>query len=590
MPPKLIEKEYVGIPVSPGVAIGKVFLFDSEEDVVIKHKLNKEDIPREIARFEDALIATRKEIQDIQKKIAKSLGAEHAEILNAHLLVLEDRALIEEVIKKLNKEKVNVEYVFSTVSKKYANIFSKMEDEYLKERSSDIRDVERRVLHNLVGKKKQDLANLTDEVIVVAYDLAPTDTALMHKEKVIGFATDIGGKTSHTAIMARALGIPAIVGLHDVSKRIPSDATIIIDGHRGILVVHPAKATLKRYAEEQTKLEIFEEKLAGLKNLPAQTKDGHRVQLAANIEMPEEVESVLAHGADGIGLYRTEFFYMNRNDLPSEEEQYRAYMSVAEKVMPNSMVVRTLDLGGDKFLSHLQVAKEMNPFLGWRAIRFCLARPDVFKVQLRAILRASVLLNIKIMYPMISGVGELQQANVVLKEVMADLRKEKIPFDENIQVGAMIEIPSAAITADLLAKEVDFFSIGTNDLIQYSLAIDRVNEKVAYLYEPMHPGILRLIKNVVDAGHKEGLWVGMCGEMAGDLAAVLILLGLGLDELSTSAVMVPEIKKVIRSVSMEETRELAKRVLEMPYPQQIKMEALKLLKKATPELVDLNIK
>lgn len=589
MPPKLSEREYTGIPVSPGVAIGKVFLFDSEEDVVSKHKINKEDIPREIARFEDALIETRKEIQEIQKKISKSLGAEHGEIFNAHLLVLEDRALIEEVIKKLNKEKVNVEYIFSNVSQKYAKIFSKMEDEYLKERSSDIRDVERRVLHNLVGRKKQDLANLAEEVIVVAYDLAPTDTALMHKEKVIGFATDIGGKTSHTAIMARALGIPAVVGLHDVSKRVPPDATIIIDGHRGLLIVNPAKATLKRYAEEQTKLEIFEEKLAGLKNLPAQTKDGHRIELSANIELPEEVESVLAHGADGIGLYRSEFFFMSRNDLPDEEEQYKAYKMVADKMAPKPVIVRTLDLGGDKFLSHLQVAKEMNPFLGWRAIRFCLARPDIFKVQLRAILRASVNKNLKIMYPMISGVGEVKQANVILAEVMNDLRKEKIPFDEDIEVGAMIEIPSAAITADIIAKEVDFFSLGTNDLIQYSLAIDRVNEKVAYLYQPMHPGIVRLIKQVVEAGHKEGIWVGMCGEMAGDLAAILILLGLGMDELSTSAVMIPEIKKVIRSVSMEDTRQLALDVMTMDTPEEIKMQALRLLKKVTPELVDLKV-
>ncbi len=584
---KLAEKEYTGIPVSPGVAIGKVFLFDSEEDVFARHKVNKGDIAREIGRFEAALIATRKEILEIQKKISKSLGAEHGEILNAHLLVLEDRALIDEVTKRLQKEKVNVEYIFSSVTQKYAQTFSKMEDEYLKERSSDIRDVARRVLHNLVGKKKQDLADLTEEVIVVAYDLAPSDTALMHKEKVIGFVTDIGGKTSHTAIMARALGIPAIVGLHDVSRRIAPDSSIIVDGHRGILIVHPSKATTKRYAEEQTKLEIFEEKLVGLRDLPAQTKDGHRITLAANIEIPEEVTSVIAHGAEGIGLYRSEFFYMNRNDLPTEEEQYQAYKMVADKIAPHSVIVRTMDLGGDKFLSHLQVPKEMNPFLGWRAIRFCLANPDVFKVQLRAILRASVRKNMKLMYPMISGVGEVLQANEMLAEVMNDLREEKIPFDENIEVGAMIEIPSAAITADILAKEVDFFSIGTNDLIQYSLAIDRVNEKVAYLYQPMHPGILRFVKQVVDAGHKEGIWVGMCGEMAGDLAAVLILLGLGLDELSTSAGMVPEIKKVIRSVTLKETQELVASIMTMREPEEIKKLAHKLLQKAAPELVDM---
>ncbi len=586
MPSRPVEKEYQGIPVSSGVAIGKVFLFDSEEEVVTRYKIQKADIPTEIARFEEALIATRREILDIQKKISKSLGVEHGEIFNAHLLVLEDRVLIEEVIKKLGQEKVNVEHIFSTVARKYAQVFSKMEDEYLKERSSDIRDVSHRVLHNLIGKKRQDLADLEEEVIVVAYDLAPSDTALMHKEKVIGFVTDIGGRTSHTAIMARALGIPAVVGLHDVSKRVPPHATIIIDGHKGVLIVNPSKATLKRYAEEQTKLEIFEEKLAGLRNLPAETKDGHRVELSANIEMPEEVDSVLAHGADGIGLYRTEFLFMNRHDLPTEEEQYNAYRMVAERVAPQSVIIRTLDLGGDKFLSHLQVAKEMNPFLGWRAIRFCLARPDVFKAQLRAILKASGRQNVKIMYPMISGVEEVVQANAILKEAMEEVRKQGIPFDENIPVGAMIEIPSAALTADLLAKEVDFFSVGTNDLIQYSLAIDRVNEKVAYLYEPMHPGIIRLIKSTVDAGHANGIWVGMCGEMAGDLASVLILLGLGLDEFSISAVMIPEIKKVIRSVKMEECRELAREILLMQDPTQIRLRAMALLKNVTPELVD----
>ncbi|HRZ86585.1 MAG TPA: phosphoenolpyruvate--protein phosphotransferase [bacterium] len=581
------EKEYSGIAASPGVAIGKVFLLDSEEDVILKRRILSRDIPHEITRFEAALIAARREILDIQKKIAKVMGGEHAEIFNAHLLVLEDRALIEEVIKKLEKQKLNVEYIFIQVSKKYSRIFARMEDDYLKERASDIRDVSRRVLHKLIGKKKQDLANLADEVIIAAYDLSPSDTALMHKERVIGFITDIGGKTSHTAIMARSLGIPAVVGLHDVSSKIRPDVTLIVDGNRGVVILNPSKTTLKRYADEQTKFEIFEEKLAGLKNLPAETKDGCRVSLAANIELPEDVPSVIAHGADGIGLYRTEFLYMNRTDLPTEEEQLKSYRHVVEKIAPQSVIIRTLDLGGDKFLSHLQFPREMNPFLGWRAIRFCLERLDVFKVQLRAILRASAHGNVKMMYPMISGVQEIRKANAVVEEVKKELRAEKKKFDDNMEIGAMIEIPSAATTADILAKEADFFSIGTNDLIQYSLAIDRVNEKVAYLYEPMHPAIIRLVKFVIDAAHKEGLWVGMCGEMAGEPVSALILIGLGLNELSTSSMMVPEIKKVIRSVTLKEAQDLVVRVSQLTTADEIRHETMKLLKKAAPELAAL---
>lgn len=579
------ERTFKGIAASPGVVIGKAFVFDREEDVVIERKINKSEIPKEVIRLEEALIKTRKEILDIQKKIAKGLGAEHAEIFNAHLMVVEDRALIEEVIKHLEKDKKNVEFVFQKTAQKYSKIFSSMEDEYLKERASDIQDVSRRILHNLIGKKREDLSNLTEEVIVIAYDISPSDTALMHKEKVVGFATDIGGRTSHTAILARSLGIPAVVGLHDVSREIASGMKLIVDGNRGLLIINPAKETLKKYGEERVRIERFEEHLTQLKDLPAETRDGYRVTLAANIEMPEDIPSVLFHGSEGVGLYRTEFFYMNRSDLPSEEEHFKAYKKVAEKIGDKSVVIRTLDLGGDKFLSHLQVPREMNPFLGWRAIRFCLERLDIFKVQLRAILRASAYGNLKIMFPMISGIHEIQRAKQVLDEVRQDLKKKKIPYDEKIEVGAMIEIPSAAMIADLLAKEVDFFSIGTNDLIQYSLAVDRVNEKIAYLYEPTHPAVLRLIKMTVNAAHKHGLWVGMCGEMASDPANVLILLGLELDELSISPAMIPEIKKVIRSVSLKETQMLVKEVFNYSSADKIQQKATELLEKVAPELV-----
>lgn len=579
------ERVYKGIAASPGVVIGKSFVFDREEDVVIERKIAKSEIPAEVVRLEEALIKTRKEILEIQKKIAKGMGAEHAEIFNAHLMVVEDRALIDEVIKHLEKDRKNVEFVFQKTAQKYAKIFSSMEDEYLKERASDVQDVGRRILHNLIGRKRQDLSNLKEEVIVIAYDISPSDTALMHKEKVVGFSTDVGGRTSHTAILARSLGIPAVVGLHDVSRQVSNGMGVIVDGNRGLLIVNPTKTTLKRYSEERTRIEIFEEHLTKLKDLPAETVDGYRIKLAANIEMPEDVPSVLFHGAKGVGLYRTEFFYMNRSDLPSEEEHFEAYKQVAEKIGDESVIIRTLDLGGDKFLSHLQVPREMNPFLGWRAIRFCLERLDIFKIQLRAILRASAYGNLKIMFPMISGLGEMRRAKEVLEEVRKELKKEKIPFDENIEVGAMIEIPSAALIADLLAKEVDFFSIGTNDLIQYSLAVDRVNEKIAYLYEPTHPAVIRLIRHTVQAAHKEGLWVGVCGEMASDPASALILLGMELDELSVSSAMIPEVKKVIRSVSFKDAQQLAKDIFKYGTAEEVQQRAMQLLERVAPELV-----
>ncbi len=584
MPPTK-EIIFKGIAASPGVVIGKTFLFDREEDVVIERKITKAEIPMEIMRLEEALIKTRKEILQIQKKIAKGMGAEHAEIFNAHLMVVEDRALIEEVIKHLEKDRKSVEFIFQQTAQKYAKIFDSMEDEYLKERASDVQDVGRRILHNLIGRKRQDLSTLKEEVVVIAYDISPSDTALMHKEKVVGFSTDVGGRTSHTAILARSLGIPAVVGLHDVSREIRGGMKVVVDGNRGLLILNPTKSTLKKYGEERTRIEILEERLTHLKDLPAETTDGYRITLAANIEMPEDTPSVLYHGAKGVGLYRTEFFYMNRSDLPSEEEHFQAYKKVAEQIKNESVIIRTLDLGGDKFLSHLQVPKEMNPFLGWRAIRFCLERLDIFKVQLRAILRASAYGDLKIMFPMISGVGEVRRAKEIVEEVREELRKEKIPFDEDIEVGAMIEIPSAAMIADLLAKEVDFFSIGTNDLIQYALAVDRVNEKIAYLYEPTHPAVIRLIRNTVQAAHKEGLWVGMCGEMASDPASVLILLGMELDELSVSSALIPEIKKVIRSVSFKEVQQLSKDVFNYATAEEVQQKAMELLERVAPELV-----
>ncbi len=550
-----------GILAAPGVAIGKAFCLGSEKLEVEKQSVSESRIPREIARFEEALIKTRSEILDIQKKISREMGGRHAQIFNAHLLVLEDRTLIEGVISRLKKEKLCIEYVFLEELKKYVKIFSHISDPYFRERLSDVEDIGRRILRNLRGIRREILSNLKEQLIIIAYDLSPSDTASMRKEKVLGFVTDIGGKTSHTAIMAKALEIPAVVGVEGATARIKTGDSLIVDGSRGEVIINPDRATLDKYKQQSEKLVRQGIVLLKLKDLPAVTADGHQVELAANIELPEELPSVIAHGARGFGLYRTEYFYMNRTDLPTEEEHFQAYKKVSQQVEPYPVVIRTLDLGGDKFLSQLEIPREMNPYLGWRAIRFCLARPDVFKVQLRAILRASAYGKLKLMYPMISGIEELRQANQMLDEIKQELRRRRVAFDEDIEVGAMIEIPSAALTCDILAKEADFFSIGTNDLIQYSIAVDRVNEKIAYLYEPTHPAVLRLIQNIIKSGHKEDVWVGMCGEMASEPAFALLLLGLGLDEFSVSPAAVPMIKRVIRSVTLQQAKDMARKVL-----------------------------
>ncbi len=550
-----------GIAASPGIVIGKALVLDSE-DISIQQKTIKESsIPKEITRLQDALTMTRAEIMGIRDKISHEIGQEHGDIFNAHLMVLEDRVIIEEVMERIKKEKFSAEYIFSQVLKKYIQSFLKIDDEYLRERVSDISDVGRRVIRHLVGDQRSSLTDLKEKVIVVAYDLSPSDTAVMNRKNVIGFATDIGGRTSHTAIMAKSLEIPAVVGLEKATHTIKTGDLIILDGSAGTIILNPGAAELSKYRQEQLRYSDFNKGLKRFKDLPCITKDGRRLELAANIELPSETDSVLSHGADGIGLYRSEFLYMNRVGLPSEEDQYQAYKTVVLAMAPKPVIVRTFDLGGDKFLSHLEMPHEMNPFLGWRAIRFCLATPDIFKVQLRAILRASAHGKLRLMYPMISGVGEVRQANKLLEEARNELRAKRIHFDPKMEIGAMIEIPSAALTCDILASEVDFFSIGTNDLIQYALAVDRINEKIAYLYEPAHPAVLRLLKMIIDTGHSKKIWVGICGEMSGDPLLTPVLVGLGIDEISTSPVMVPEIKKIVRSMTFTEAEDIAKHAL-----------------------------
>ncbi len=550
-----------GIGVSPGVVIGKVMVLHAEEIVVPKSEINDSQIPNEIARFEDALTKTRAELLGIRRKISQEIGRDHSDIFNAHLLILEDRTLIEDVINLIRTEHVSTEYAFSVVLQRYFHAFSQIDDEYLKERISDIRDIGKRVLQHLMSHERESLANLKEAVIIVSHDLSPSDTATMDRKNVIGFATDIGGPTSHTAIMARSMEIPAVVGLEKVSKEVSSGDRLIIDGTHGLVIVNPDEGTVEKYLSEGKKFVAYILELEKLKNLPAETLDNHKIELAANIEFPEEIPSVISHGANGIGLYRTEYFYLNRSDLPTEEEQFQAYKQVAEQMKPHPVIIRTLDLGGDKFLSSLEVPREMNPFLGWRAIRFCLTRVDVFRAQLRAILRASHYGNLKIMYPMISNLDELRQAHKILNSVREEFDKENIPYDKKMQTGVMIEIPSAAIISDSLAKEVDFFSIGTNDLIQYSLAVDRVNEKIAYLYQPTHPAILRLIHQTIQNAHKNNIWVGTCGEMSGDSISSLLMVGMGVNELSTSPFVLPKIKKAIRSVKFSDIQSIAEKVV-----------------------------
>jgi phosphotransferase system enzyme I (PtsI) len=544
-------------------------------------------VPAEIDRFEKALVQTRLQILEIQHKVTQNLGAKEADIFEAHLQMLDDPNLLNEVFHLIKEKHCNAEHAFHSTAERFAEALLAANDEYLSQRATDIRDFTARVLDNLLEVRDAfDLRHIAEPCILVSHDLSPSTTAQLDKKLVLGFATDIGGKTSHTAIMARSLGIPAVVGLQNVSEELQSGDYALLDGYNGTIIVNPTDQTLFEYGQLAKIKASLGEKLREIQRQPAVTLDGKTIHLSANIEDQNDIESVIAHGAEGVGLFRTEFLFINRDSLPGEEDQYKVYRQVAAALKPSPVIIRTLDLGGDKFASHLQLAQEVNPFLGWRAIRFCLAQPELFCAQLRAILRASAEGNVKMMYPMISGLEELKQANALVEKCKVELRAEKIPFDENLEIGAMIEIPSAALVADALAKRVKFFSIGSNDLIQYTLAADRTNEKVSHLYEPTHPAILRLIKATVDAAHANGIWTGVCGEIAGDPVLAPLLIGLGVDELSAAPPVIDEVKYIIRRIKLSEAQALAGFALQCESPTEIFARCLDLARQTAPSLFE----
>ena len=581
------EQKFRGIPVSAGVCRGKILIVGRGRPTIATRQLGAEEVAEEINRLERALVQTRHQILEVQRRVSEGMGAEEGNIFDAHLLVLEDRTLLDEVVRLIEKEKVNAEHAFHTVAERYASTLAAIRDDYLRERAADMRDVTARVLNNLLGLDDGgDLRNLKEPCIIVSHDLTPSNTAQFDKRRVLGFATDVGSKTSHTAIMARSLRIPAVVGLQDATAKLESGQYALLDGFNGLIIVNPTDQTLFEYGQLVSRQLTLDEKLRDILLKPAVTLDGHHLFLSANIEEASDAESVKACGAEGVGLFRTEYLFIKREQPPEEEQQYQAYREAAAALKPMPVVIRTLDLGGDKFLAHLPNPTEMNPFLGWRAIRFCLQQRDIFREQLRAILRASAEGNVKMMYPMISGLDELTQANALLEEYKAELRSEKVPFDENLEVGAMIETPSAVIVAESLAKRLKFFSIGTNDLIQYSLAVDRMNERIAHLYEPTHPAIVRLIKSTVEAGHKYKLWVSVCGEMASDPVLAPLLLGLGVDELSAAPPLVPPVKFIIRRLKLSEARELAAFALDCESAADILARCQELARQIAPSLFE----
>ncbi len=576
-----------GIPASPGIVIGRAYVLHGEIFRIFPREVSEEQVERDIERFLQAIEESKQEILSVKEKFEeKPDTAGLAEIFDTHIHLLEDVVLKEETIRRVREEKKSIESIFSENVEALEKKFFLLEDEYFRQRVQDIQAVSGRILRKLLRRERQSLSLLNEKVILVAHDLTPAETASMDKENVTAFVTDVGGRTSHTVIMAKALEIPAVVGLQNVTRHVRSDDVVIVDGIQGVVILAPDERTLNEYQIRRDRFLESERALERLKDLPAQTLDGHTIVLSANIDLPEEVESALRHGAQGVGLLRTEFLYLNRAMPPGEDEQAEAYCRVAKLVSPNPVIIRTLDIGGDKLLGGHPRYKEVNPFMGCRAIRFCLDHPEIFKPQLRAILRASANGRVKLIFPMVSTLPELRQARAAVEEAKEELNSEGIFFNPDMPVGVMVETPAAVMIADLLAKEVDFFSVGTNDLIQYTLAVDRVNARIAHLYQPTHPGILRMMKMVIDAARSGGVNLSVCGEIAGELPLVLVLMGLGLKEFSMAATAIPEVKKLVRSVSLKDVEELASSLLHLSTAEEVRNEIQQAIIRLVPNYED----
>ncbi|MBU9857281.1 phosphoenolpyruvate-protein phosphotransferase PtsI [Rahnella bonaserana] len=558
-----------GILVSPGIAFGKALLLKEDEIVINRKKISPEQVDQEVERFLAGRAKASAQLEVIKTKAGETFGEEKEAIFEGHIMLLEDEELEQEIIALIKDEHASADAAAFSVIEGQAKALEELDDEYLKERAADVRDIGKRLLRNILDMTIVDLSSIQDEVILVATDLTPSETAQLNLNKVLGFITDLGGRTSHTSIMARSLELPAIVGTSDVTKQVKNDDYLILDAVNNKIYVNPTADVIDELKAVQNQYISEKDELTKLKDLPAITLDGHQVEVCANIGTVRDVAGAERNGAEGVGLYRTEFLFMDRDSLPTEEEQFQAYKAVAEAMGSQAVIVRTMDIGGDKDLPYMNLPKEENPFLGWRAIRICLDRKEILHDQLKGILRASAFGKLRIMFPMIISVEEVRELKAELEMLKAELREKGQAFDETIEVGVMVETPAAAVIAHHLAKEVDFFSIGTNDLTQYTLAVDRGNELISHLYNPMSPSVLGLIKQVIDASHAAGKWTGMCGELAGDERATLLLLGMGLDEFSMSAISIPRIKKIIRNTNFEDVKALADQALAQPTAQEL---------------------
>ena len=575
-----------GLGVSPGIAEGEILVHWHNEEDIPQRDITVEEIPGEIARFEAALIATRQELLDIQQKIAGAIGADDASIFDAHLLVVEDRTLIDEALRGLERDLHNIEYVFHQVAEKYCRTLAAIDDPYLQERVVDIEDVTRRIVRHLLGKGRTEISKAEHPHIIVASNLTPSDTALINRSLVRGFVTEQGSRTSHSAILARSLGIPAIAALPGICSKVSTGDHVLLDGYSGKLIANPSEQTRFEYGRIEKRKSEVAHQLESIRDTRSETLDGRHIILSANIELPSELDAVLASGAEGIGLFRTEFLFLDKAQPPSEDEQYEAYKLVAERCQPHGVIIRTLDVGGDKLMHLPDQPDEDNPFLGRRAIRLCLAQPDLFKPQLRAILRASAHGKVRIMFPMVTRMEDLRAAQALLEDCKKELAAAGTPFNALLEVGTMIEVPAAALIADQLAREVQFFSVGTNDLVQYTLAVDRGNETIAHLYQPTHPAVLRLLAMAAQAAHQHGIWIGVCGEMASEIHLIPLLVGFGIDELSVATAAVPRVKKAVQSLDAKECGELACRAAAMDDPQKIDKLFRDLARKIYPDLLD----